>query len=208
LVLTLAADTKETGTDVSSTVLAAETWSACSMHDIALAFLRAERDKSLAQVMFGDRRIVDKPDLTDAVENNLRASLLCGMREPLLRLVPAGTRWFEVKHLRECHFAQLHAINHAYWNHRDDMNELDKIAVRKPQVLRGSIGDWEPPILWGHDASGPFTILEGNHRMSALAGSQVERVRCALPVYVGLSAELCVWHHPDVDALRAQGWQL
>src|ERR1700722_12117917 len=103
---------------MSTTVLAAETWSACSTHGIVLAFLRAEWNKSHALVMFGDRRIVEKPDLTDALENNLRASLLWDIREPLLRLVPAGTRWFEVKHLWECHFAQLHAINHACWNHR------------------------------------------------------------------------------------------
>jgi len=96
-----------------TTFLADESWLPCSQHAVALAFLCAEWGKV---PMFGDRRIVDDPDLTDAVENNVRALLLWSIREPLLRLIPANTQWFEVKHLRECHFAQLRAINHPVWN--------------------------------------------------------------------------------------------
>ena len=185
-----------------TTFLADESWLPCFQHAVALAFLCAEWGKV---PMFGDRRIVDDPDLTDAVENNVRALLFWSIREPLLRLIPANTQWFEVKHLRECHFAQLRAINHPVWNSPDDLNELEKVAARKPESLRGPAGTLVPAILWGHNRQGPFTIIEGNHRMSALAGSNTERGGCTLPVFAGLSAELCVWHLPDVPALRAQG---
>ena len=70
-----------------TTFLADESWLPCSQHAVALAFLCAEWGKV---PMFGDRRIVDDPDLTDAVENNVRALLFWSIREPLLRLIPAN----------------------------------------------------------------------------------------------------------------------
>jgi hypothetical protein len=100
-----------------------------------------------------------------------------------------------VKYLRGCHFSQLRAINHVDWNSPDDRNELEKVALRVPIVWAGRLSGWEP-ILWGHDRNGPFTILEGNHRLNALAGSS-DRVHCELVTYVGLSAGACGWHRPD-----------
>lgn len=197
-------------TDVVEATLADESWEQLSPHAVILAFLRAEWDKPLPGAfprrLIGDRGIIDNADLRDAVQNNLRSLLLWSTRAGLLQWIPADTSWFEVRYLREQHFHQVRAINFSDWTSAADSNELLKVAARKPLELQGSIAEWEPPILWGHDQRGPFTVLEGNHRMTALAGTEQRSRRCALTVYVGLSAELCRWHLPDREALIEQGW--
>lgn len=189
--------------------LADANWSPCSAHAVVLAFLRAEWDKPLPGAfplrMIGDRGIIDKADLEDATENNIRSSLLWSIRAGLLQGVPTDTRWFDVRHLREQHFHQVRAINYRDWTSPADCNELENVAARKRLELEKPVTDWQPPIMWGHDRKGPITILEGNHRLAALASS-AQRDSCALPVYVGLSANLCRWHLPDKRALIEQGW--
>lgn len=183
-----------------------EHWKLCARERVVLAFLRAEWDKWPLLMMLGDRGIVDNPDLKDPVQNNTRASLLWHVRAPLLELIPADTCWFEVKNFSRAHCWQLHAINFPDWNSPDDMNELEKVAIRKPEPLRVPVNEWASPILWGHSKSGPFTVLEGNHRMCALASQVTSCDECAAPVFIGISTELCRWHHPDAVALRRQGW--
>ena len=195
--------------DIDRTTLTTESWKPCSVHAVVLAFLRAEWDKplpgSFPLSMLGDRRVIDDADLGNAVQNNLRSSLLWFTRGGLLQWIPMDTRWFEVRSLCFRHFHQVRAINCPPWTSAADSNELLKVAARQPEELKGCISAWQPPILWGHDREGAFTILEGNHRLTALAGS-AQRSECALPVYVGLSAALCRWHMPDKSALIAQGW--
>lgn len=195
--------------DFEEGALAHETWEPCSVHAVVLAFLQAEWDKPLLGAfplrMLGDRRIIDDADIENAVQNNLRTSLLWLRRAALLQWIPTDTQWFEVRFLRAQHFHQIRAINCPEWRSPEDSNELLKVAIRKPDTLRSSVSAWQPPIFWGHDQDGPFTVLEGNHRMAALAGSE-QRSGCALTVYVGLSAELCRWHLPDKAALIDQGW--
>jgi hypothetical protein len=53
--------------------------------------------------------------------------------------------------------------------------------------------NWGTPILWGHDRKGPFTIIEGNHRLVAYA-SQANKSGLSVPVFVGLSKTPCFWH--------------
>lgn len=52
------------------------------------------------------------------------------------------------------------------------------------------------PILWGHSRAGPFTIPQGNHKLTALSGSPHPK-DFALAVYVGLSSAACYRHLPD-----------
>jgi hypothetical protein len=191
-----------------SDTLGDEHWRSIPPARVALAFLGGEWDKWTALAMVGDRRIVDEADLSDFVQNSVRASLLANVRGSLLALIPRDTQWFEVQKLRSQHFGQLRAINFPEWNSPDDANELDKVAIRKPIPLRAPPSAWEAPILWGHDKAGPFTVLEGNHRMTALAACEEERSHCSVTVFVGLSVELCRWHLEDAPALRRQGWQL
>jgi len=168
------------------------------MHHVTLSFLRSEWGKWSIATLTWDTGIVTHADLNSPIENNIRALLLWQIRGALLERIPADTQWFEVRHLRENHFWQLHAIRHQDWNSPADKNELEKVALRKRARWRGCTGQWEP-IHWAHERSGPFTILEGNHRLSALAGS-ADRRDCNLVAYVGLSPQRCHWHRLDPPA--------
>lgn len=180
---------------VGGVSLVGETWTPCSANPIVLEFLRAEWDKWPILDRIGDRRLVTEPDLTDDVQNKQRMRLLWRVRGPLLHHIPSDTRWFEVQRLSTQHFWQLRAINHKDWISPDDRNELEKVAIRNRQPLMASIAGFQP-ILWGHDKEGPFTILEGNHRLTALAGA-ADRHSYEFVAYVGLSAHPCGWHRAD-----------
>lgn len=196
------------GNNIADATLAHESWEPCSVHAVILAYLRAEWEKHLTGsfplCMIGDRRIIDEADLGDAVQNNLRSTLLWLTRGALLRWIPTDTRWFEVCHLRQQHFHQIRAINCSPWTSPTDSNELEKVAGRTRIDLRKPPAEWPSPILWGHDRHSALTILEGNNRLTALAGSDEGR-GCALTVYVGLSTRPCPWHLPDVPKLSPQG---
>jgi hypothetical protein len=161
-----------------------------------LTFLRAEWDKYPAHTAGRNRTLIDHPDLTNHAQNVTRQQILQRIRGSLLRGVPGDTKWYEVKYLRGLHLAQLRAINYGEWISSDDQNELELVALRNPQPPRGSPDTWEPTILWGHERSGLLTVLEGNHRLTALV-SAPERNTCALVTFVGLSPSLCIWHLAD-----------
>jgi hypothetical protein len=151
--------------------LSDQIWTPCSPQALVLPFLRAEWDKWPQLTKLCDRRLITSPDVANSAENNTRAALLWMVRGSLFQRIPVSTEWFHVEHLTERHVWQLRAINHADWISPADCNELDKVALRSPQPLRGSVEALQPPILWGHDKNGPFTILEGNHRLTAVASS-------------------------------------
>jgi hypothetical protein len=159
------------------------------------SFLRSEWHK-IGTVRFADKRLASNPDLQEPTQNSLRAVLLWSFRGPLLNEIPSDTQWFAVEFLRNQHLKQLRAIDYGEWSSSKDMNELEKVALRNPERLQSaSITEWEP-VLWGHDTSGPFTILEGNHRLTALAALPV-RPTCKMLAYVGLSQSKCIWHRAD-----------
>jgi hypothetical protein len=167
-----------------------ETWQPCSVHEVTLSFLRSEWAKWSLISAYWDRGLVgDSADIASPIENNIRAQMIWTVRSPLLQWIPADTKWFMVQHLRRNHFRELRAINHVAWNSLDDMNELEKVALRTTQECRETEDEWSP-ILWAHDRGGPFTIIEGNHRMTGLARSATN-LKIALIAYVGLSESRC-----------------
>ncbi len=176
--------------------LSAEAWAPCSVQAVVLAFLKAEWDKWPLLHMLCDRGLLDRANLEDPVQNSLRASLLWQVRGMLWQHVPSDTEWFEVRHLTGVHFGQLLNIHHLDWSRLTATNTLEEVAQVQPEPLRGVPDEWQP-ILWAHDQDGPFTILEGNHRLTALAGAAVERQNSRMIAYVGLSGKPCGWHRPD-----------
>jgi hypothetical protein len=176
-----------------------EGWTPSSYDAMVLAFLKGEWNRwRLADR--GDVRLITEPDLTDDAQNLARRSLLKAVRRLVLQHIPSDTRWFEVRHLSGCHFWQLHNIHRSDWSQHSDTNELLKIARVRPERLRqesGSWGSWRP-ILWAHARVGPFTVLEGNHRLIALAGAGPARQQnVRMVAYVGISSRPCEWHRPD-----------
>lgn len=175
----------------------AEKWTPVSKDHVVLSFLSSEWSRVRANA---SRLLIDNPNVDDRFQNNARTKLLWEIRGGLLRDIPEQTEWFAVRFLRPRHLDGLHAIRFGEWNSPADMNELQKVTLRRPETLKdaSNIESWEP-ILWGHSRIGPFTIIEGNHRLTALAG--VPKLRdIKMLAYVGLCPGICRWHRPDHPA--------
>jgi hypothetical protein len=131
---------------------------------------------------------LDQPNLDDPEENRARLRLfyLTG-RCVFIVEIPPDTEWYVVHDLTDNELGELHVVNYQEWNEPEDKNELMKVAARKKIPLREPPSAWQPPILWGHSPTGPFTIIEGNKRLTAYAGSGQSDLR--IPVVVGRSVK-------------------
>jgi hypothetical protein len=181
---------------VNGLSLAGEVWEPANLNAVCLVFLKAEWYKHPDNSRGQYSNLLESPALGDANEDQIRSWLLAKTRDPLLWYIPSSTDWFMVKHLRRRHFTELHVINHSDWTSSADRNELLKVSRRRPEPLYGPSTSWASPILWGHSKAGPFTILEGNHRLTALAGS-TDSPEMPLIVYIGLSKSMCHWRLLD-----------
>jgi hypothetical protein len=193
--------------------LSQKEWSAVSIHNVVLAWLRAERPTVMAMAAqrlpeqlwtSGLAALLDQADLNDAEGNRARLRLLSMYRNVFMVEIPPDTEWYEVRSLTDDELQELHVVNYQTFNDPADKNELMKVAARKASVeqkingkieLRSSPANWEPPILWGHSRDGPFTIIEGNKRLIAYAASGESGIN--IPVLIGLSRMRCCWHILD-----------
>jgi hypothetical protein len=178
-------------------------WRPAVVHEVVASFLQSERHQ-VAQV---NHRWVDHPDLGDSIANHNRLRLLYLFRRHLWAEIPPDTDWYAVHSLENDDFDDLHVISRCSWDDSSDRNELRKVADRRPLALNSQPHRWiGSPILWGHAKPGPFTILEGNHRLVALARSGTSGF--AIPVFVGISPTPCVWHFEDPpNALANDLWK-
>jgi len=180
-------------------------WTNASLHDVVLAWVRAEREKLQSEFLyhvpgFISQRyfsiLLDNADVSNHIENRDRLRLLYCRRNTFFTEIPPDTIWHKVSSLTNDDLSELYIINHGEWvSPGEDNNELLRVAQRNKKPLVEPPSKWDPPVLWGHDKSGPFTILEGNNRLTAYAGS--DRSELDIDVFVGLSPMKCLWHRPD-----------
>jgi hypothetical protein len=182
--------------------LAEMVWARVCMHPVVLAWLRAERDGHVKNVLpisglssAEVTRLLDGADIEDADDNRARLRLLYLARRIYFLEFPPDTEWYEVRNLKHEHTGQLLAVNHPAWTSQSDNNELPKVALRNGKPMRKLLSDWERLILWGHERAGPFTIVEGNNRLSSYAASG--QTDLDMPVFIGLSSMKCLYHLPD-----------
>jgi hypothetical protein len=186
--------------------LADKTWTPVTFDEVVLEWCRAEKDTRLVNRIAlseipGVDELLRSGDITDSRANEERYRRLLRIRGPLLRHIPRGTEWFSVKSLTDGELDELRVIfNCPPWSDpQSHSNELRRVATLNPESLRKPPERWERPILWGHNRSGPFTVIEGNHRLIGYA-SQKQPRGLSIPVLVGLSLLPCAtWH--IVDAL-------
>jgi hypothetical protein len=177
--------------------LAGMIWKRVTVHDVVAVFLRSEPHQ-LAGVLSPASAVrlmpmITSPNTSDPQENHARLRLLHLIRRALIGEIPPDTRWYEVRNLTDNELPELHVIARSVWDAPgQDNNELRHVAARKPRLLSSQPSSWPPPILWGHDKAGPFTIIEGNNRLVAYAGTAARGI--AIPVLIGLSPSLCLWH--------------
>jgi hypothetical protein len=178
-------------------------WTPVSMHKVVLAWLRAERETRLAGLLGhlpewpAITQLLLQPDLNNSEQNRQRLRVLYLVRNIFVGEIPADTEWYEVRNLTDDDLSHLYVVNYHEWKDKGDRNELDKVAARINEPLKHLPELWESPILWGHEREGPFTIIEGNNRLTAYRHSG----ECGLniPILIGLSSLRCYWHILDND---------
>lgn len=138
-------------------------------------------------------RLVLEADITNETENALRRALLYRRRGHMLRELPGDTQWWEVV-IERTDLNLLRVFPRAQWRSLADGSFLLRDIVERIRSVRfgGRTRDFISKVtalsyrlrtekdtssvmLIGIDEEKPFTILEGNHRLTAalLAGSEV-----------------------------------
>lgn len=184
--------------------LAEKQWRLATIHEVVLEYLLAERHKHVQTEWIA--QLLDNPDLQDTFQNHRRLHLIYATRRWIMGEIPPDTQWFEVQPITQRDLDQVHAIARCGWDHPADKNEICKVAKRRPIPWRHETLV-RRPILFGHDKAGPLTILEGNHRLTAFAGSAANS-SISLSIFVGLSSIPCAYHIFDSElALLSPFWR-
>jgi hypothetical protein len=162
------------------------------------------------------------PDFHNEQENELRRALLFLRRGRLWRELPADTEWFEVE-------LQLDALNQIRVFPRNHWLRFSRHGFYLSRIL-GNIHDWTEAhpsnpfsmklrslraafsmsdekfgavLLIGKQLSGPFTIIEGNHRMAAASLDLRDGALHRFTFVCGLSPRMtrCCWYRTGIFTL-------
>jgi O-antigen/teichoic acid export membrane protein len=165
--------------------------------------------------------LVNKPNLDDPVENAKRRALLFIRHGSLWRVLPDGTRWFEVA-LRPADLQRIRVFPRAHWRKvaKGDFAITEVVReiaagrchdVGKEEFLTKilDIRNWLEQdinagavLLIGVTDRGPFTVLDGNHRLAASLLASTEPSK-RFRVFCGLSPQMaqCCWYNTNVTTL-------
>ena len=172
--------------------------------------------------------IVMNPNLRDPGENTRRRALFLIRHLSLWNEIPADTRWYEIE-MTESRLGQIRVFPRAQWRRigrgnfwitgiasrindllnarqgADDSSFLNKIVAIRDRFIENS-GPLGSVILIGVNASGPLTLLDGNHRLVAAilaSGNKVKNLR----FLCGLSPRMreCCWHNTNLTTLFHYG---
>lgn len=169
--------------------------------------------------------LVTAPDMRDREENTLRRALLNVRHGALWRELPRDTVWFDAE-IQADDLDRIHVFPRAQWRklalgdfgvtqvaqkvldtrYRDSAPEefREKIDDLRHHLQEDSVAG--AVLLIGQSERGPFTILDGNHRLVAAlltSPDAVERFR----FYCGLSSNMarCCWFRTNVVTLLRYG---
>jgi O-antigen/teichoic acid export membrane protein len=174
------------------------------------------------------RALVTAPELNDAGENAKRRALFFIRHGPLWRELPQETEWFEVD-LQPSDLRRLRVFPRAQWRRlaRGDFAIMDVAERIATESCRGSMEDAfvskiqdmsaalkretdaGAVLLIGLNEKGPFTILDGNHRLVAATLTSPEAVR-RFRFFCGLSPRMtkCCWYQTNATTLLRYGANL
>jgi O-antigen/teichoic acid export membrane protein len=172
--------------------------------------------------------LVATPNLDNAIENAKRRALLFVRHGALWRELPSGTEWFEVE-IRRADLDRIRVFPRAQWRklargnfaitrvvQRIATGRCDDVAedafFSKIRNLRSWLEqdvDAGAILLIGNSESGPFTILDGNHRLVAATLSSLEAAH-RFRFFCGLSPRMaeCCWYETNVATLFHYGTNL
>ena len=173
----------------------------------------------------GFQDLVRTPDLSNAAENSARRSLLFLRRGAMWRELPPDTQWFDVE-LGPEDLNRIRVFPRAHWRKlaRESFYLTDVVGYIRARAAE--MGNNDSPeefyrrlraldtlisrkavnttvLLIGVDESGPLTILDGNHRLTAAMlacpATAPERFR----FICGLSSSMvqCCWYRTNLVSL-------
>lgn len=180
--------------------------------DMTAVFLKAEiasarfGDKVIAQLKrdHRERTIVDKPDLTNALENAYRRQLLAAYRAYVFEELPAHTTWYRAL-LQRDEVAKIRYIDYDYWNELSNNSRLPAVATEAIRAGREIYGESTQVFLDGAQAlragahfpelivvgtspDAVLTVYEGHGRLTAYLLAP-ECIPEPLEVIVGFAPE-------------------
>jgi len=166
-------------------------------------------------------RMVTNPNLADPDENEVRRALLFVRHGALWRELPRGTEWFEAE-ITDSDLDRIRVFPRAQWRklalgdfaishvaqRLEDARYRDRAAhafLAKIERLRDRLAQNAAAgavLIIGQNGSGPFTILDGNHRLVAAMNTSPEAVG-RLRFFCGLSPRMgqCCWYQTNVATL-------
>lgn len=168
-------------------------------------------------------QLVSTPALENPQENRLRRALLFVRHGALWRELPKGTAWFEAE-VGSADLYRIRVFPRAHWRKLAvgdfTITQVaqrildDRFRNRTPVAFRAKISDLVvhlreddsavagAVLLIGINESGPFTILDGNHRLLAATLASPGAVD-HLRFYCGLSPNMtrCCWYRTNVGTL-------
>ncbi len=191
-------------------------------NDVIAQFLESE----FFQEEYKDYReiyadLVLNPDLSDARENAIRRALLFHRRGRLWRELPPDTEWWEVElEPKDVKRIRIFARNH--WLQygaptflladtaervrsriADHSQDAFITKLRSLSTEMAQDAEYSSVILITINESTPFTILEGNHRMTAAALLSLETLNRRFRFICGFSPRMaeCCWYRTDLSTL-------
>ena len=173
--------------------------------------------------------LVTSPDLQNQDDNEVRRALFNVRHAALWRELPEDTEWFEAE-IRSADLFRIRVFPRAQWRKvaaRGDYG-ITRVAERVSQhrerealarAFREKIDDLREHLrqdgatgavlLIGRDGSGPFTVLDGNHRLVAAILTFPEAVT-RFRFFCGLSPKMarCCWYQTNLVTLLHYGMNM
>ncbi len=166
-------------------------------------------------------QLVLEANVTNETENALRRALLFRRRGHMWRELPADTQWWEVE-IEPSDLNLIRVFPRAQWRRvadgsfllRDIVNRIrttrfsgkTRDFISKVQALSYRLrveNDNSSVLLIGRDEQNPFTILEGNHRLTAamLAGQGLLQKRFRILCGFSPSMSESCWYETNLANL-------
>lgn len=166
-------------------------------------------------------QLVLEANITDETENALRRALLFRRRGHMWRELPADTQWWEVEFdptdlnlVRVFPRAQWRRISNGSFLIRDIVHRIRTVRfsgrtsdfITKVLALSYRIRnekDNSSILLIGLDEQHPFTVLEGNHRLTAALLASHGHIENRFRLYCGFSPAMteCCWYDTNLANL-------